>query len=344
MKKLLFISGLVISGLVISAFADAQENCGFPVSLLRSGFETGEQAQYVTLPGDTTPLTMTVDYPTQNLTVGLPALQVYGTLSGPSNLGVRINDAELAINSATDFTSQLFALLPGSNAIQIKIETQAGAIQTVTRDVIYDPQLVTEVSFQAKTSGDYAPITIPFALKTVNPPAQTQVTKVQIDFDGDGIFEVDAATAPTKIEGRYQNPGVYLARARIEFDDGNMATPVVVRESRYRIQMKSLAYVRQTLCGVYYGLKNKLVANQVTDAVAAMSPRIRADYEILFNFQGAALPARAAKLGVVVSGLISDISAEFTVAIPDAGTPGEFSGFPVQFARDTKGVWRISAL
>jgi len=255
-----------------------------------------------------------------------------------------VNDSVLAINSATDFTTQLFTLQPGANTLTIKLVAQAGGTQTITRSVTYDPALGADVQFRAVTSGDYAPITIPFSLKTRKPAGQTVVVRTEFDLDGDGSFEIDAAAPPAALEARYATPGSFLAKARITFDDGNPLTPLVVREASYRVQTKSLAYVRLTLCGVFYGLKNKLIANQITDALTAMSPRIRASYQVLFDFQGSALATRAAKLGVIVGGQISDISAELQAATPNPSVPGAFLSFPILFARDASGVWRISGL
>ena len=289
-----------IALVAFSTVVTAQDQCGFPKSTQESDFEAGEQSQFASLPPDSTPLTMTVVHPIQNLVVGTPTIQVYGALTGPANLGVLVNDSVLAINSATDFTTQLSTLQPGANTLAIKVETQTGGTQTITRNVTYDPALGADVQFRAITAGDYAPITIPFSLKTRNPAGQSAIIRTEFDFDGNGSFEVDAATVPATLEARYETPGVYLAKARITFDDGNALTPRLVRETSYRIQTKSLAYVRLTLCGVFYGLKNKLIANQIADALTAMSPRIRASYEVLFNFQGAALATRSEKLGVIV--------------------------------------------
>jgi hypothetical protein len=186
-----------------STFISAQDQCGFPKSTQESGFEAGEQSQFASLPPDSTPLTMTVVHPIQNFAVGMPTIQVYGALTGPANLGVRVNDSVFAINSATDFTTQLFTLQPGANALAIKVETQTGATQTITRNVTYDPALGADVQFRAITSGDYAPITIPFSLKTRNPAGQTSVVRTEFDFDGNGSFEIDAAAAPAALEARY---------------------------------------------------------------------------------------------------------------------------------------------
>jgi hypothetical protein len=59
MKKMLLFSAVLISN-----FATAQDQCGFPASLARSGFEAGEQPASVVLPIENTPLSITVQGPT----------------------------------------------------------------------------------------------------------------------------------------------------------------------------------------------------------------------------------------------------------------------------------------
>ena len=95
MKTLLFISGLLIS-----AFASAQENCGFPVSLIRSGFESGEQAQFVALPAENTPLTINIIAPLNGDVIPIDRVQVYGSFTGPANTGIMVA-GQLAWSNAT---------------------------------------------------------------------------------------------------------------------------------------------------------------------------------------------------------------------------------------------------
>jgi hypothetical protein len=77
--------------ILCTTVASAQENCGFPVSLLRSGFEAGEQQPLVVLPIDGTPLSANIVSPTEGEIVPSDRVQVYGNLTGPANLGVMVN-------------------------------------------------------------------------------------------------------------------------------------------------------------------------------------------------------------------------------------------------------------
>ena len=337
MKKLLFIL------ILMSAFADAQENCGFPVSLLRSGFEAGEQQPLVVLPIDGTPLTVNIVSPIEGEVVPADKVQVYGSLTGPANLGVMVN-GQLALSNATQFSSRPLVLDAGAQVISVTLTTIDGATIIGIRNITVSPSIGANVSLSAATTGGYAPQTIPLTLITRLPAAQTTVARVQIDYQGDGIFDVDSPDANVALSYNYDAPGAYIALARVSFDDGDPMTPLVVREGKYRIQMQSLAYTRQTLCATYYGMKHRLIANQIPPALNTLGTRIKPKFQTLWNSLGTNLATVAARLGQVTVGQISDVSAEFIVSIPDPAVPGEYLGFPVLFSRGSDGVWRIYAM
>ena len=326
--------------LLCSNAVSAQENCGFPVSLLRSGFEAGEQQPLVVLPIDGTPLSVNIASPTEGDILASDRVQVYGSLTGPANLGVMVN-GQLALSNATQFSTRPLVLEPGAQVITVTLTTIDGATVSGIRNITVTPSIGADVALSAATTGGYAPQTIPFNLVTRLPAAQTTIARVQIDYQGDGIFDVDSTNANVGLSYNYDAPGAYLALARGSFDDGDQMTPLVVREGKYRIQMQSLAYARQTLCATYYGMKHRLIANQIPLALNTLGTRIRPKFQTLWNSLGANLATVAARLGQMTVRQISDVSAEFIVSIPDPAVPGEYLGFPVLFSRGSDGVWRI---
>ncbi len=327
-------------GLVAATAATAQENCGFPVSQIRSGFENGEQQQFALLPIDGTPLSVNIASPTEAEVITQSRVQVYGAITGPANVGVMVN-GELALSNATQFSSRPVLLDAGAQTITVVIKNIDGTTVSAVRNVTVNPTAGSDVLLQAASSGGYAPQSIPFRLITRLPAGQSAITRVQVDYQGDGTFDVDSTNANSALNFTYDMPGAYLALARVTFDDGDSQTPLVVRESRYRIQLQSLAYARQTLCALYYGMKNRLIANQIPLALNTLAPRIRPSFQTLWTSLGSNLPTIAATLGEVTLGQIADVSAEFFVSIPDAANPGDFLGFPVLFTRGSDGVWRI---
>jgi hypothetical protein len=331
--------------LVLAMSASAQENCGYPASMLKSGFEDGEQPATVSLPPDTTPLALTVDYPVNNLTVGSDVIQMYGTYVGPANTGITTNDTIVATNS-TQFVSPPITLIPGSNTVTVVGTTLDGTPITINRTVTLDVAQKPDVELRSDAFNGYAPAQVGFSLAYRIPAGQTTLTRFEIDYNGDGINEVDAATVPAPLRYAYGTAGLYIASVRMSFDDGNMVTPLVVRTSSWRVLLTTLAFTRQTLCGLYYGMKQRLLPGQsgVTNALRTLTPALRSEFQTIWTGLGATLGTTASQLGEIVDGQISDVTAEFQVAIPDPALPGEFFGFPVVMRRGTDGVWRISEM
>ena len=151
MKKLLLISGLVISGLVLSAFAGAQDQCGFPVSLARSGFESGEQPASVVLPPENTPVTVTIQGPANSSTVGVGTIQVFGTYTGPANTGISVNGVPV-LTDGESFVSPRVLLEPGVNTLTIRYATTDAVPVEVTRSITYTASATPAVLFSSKYS------------------------------------------------------------------------------------------------------------------------------------------------------------------------------------------------
>jgi len=321
----------------------AAESCGISLSLLKSGFETGEQPLYAEVPPDNTPLSVTVDYPPDGLVTASPNVQVYGSLTGPANTGIAVN-GKVVVSNPTKYTSQLIPLTLGTNTITVTATTQDGATQSVSRTVQYNPNVANPVRFVGVTAADFSPLRIPFTLQTTPPPGQPSITRVQIDFDGDGTFDSDSASIPSNIAHSYAAPGIYLTRARVTYDDGDGMTPPAVHESTFRIQMHQLAYTREVLCTVYYAMKHRLQANNVASALNTIASDKRSEYQAIWAAAGNNLPTIATGLGDIALGRIADISAELTMAVPDDANPGDYLGFPVLLARDATGVWRINGM
>jgi len=201
---------------------------------------------FVVLPPESTPVTLNVISPTEGQIIPLDRLQVYGTLTGPSNTGVVVA-GQLAWSNASDFSSRPIVLTPGAQAITVTATTLDGLTQTVTRNITVTPSIGADVTLRASQTGGYAPVGVQFQLATRLPALQTTISRVQIDYQGDGGFDTDSTAVPSNLSFNYDTAGAYIALARLSFDDSNPVTPLVVKDARYRIHVQTLAYARQTL-------------------------------------------------------------------------------------------------
>jgi hypothetical protein len=332
---------LLLSMTWISVFAVAQDQCGFPASLIKSGFERGEQPAFAILPSETTPVSINVQSPSAAITVSVGSIQVFGTYTGPANTGISVNNVPV-ISNGSHFVSPRITLAIGSNTITIRYATLDQLPTTITRTVTYDPNLAQPVLLTASSPGDYTPVRMQFLLSTKLPPGQNLISRVQIDYNGDGVFEFDG-TQPGNLEYAFELSGNYSAKARVTFDDGDPKTPLEVREDTTQIIMQDLAFTRQTLCGVYYAMKSRLAANQQTQALNTLMPAIRPRFQQTWAAlaQANALGTAASRLGQVIDGQFARSTVELDIAIPTA-TAGVFRGYSVRIRKDPDGVWRIA--
>ena len=118
MKK--YVGGFLL--LLIAVGAHAQENCGFPVSLLRSGFEAGEQPSVAVLPPESTPVSIAIVGPANGAVTGVASTQVFGTYLGPANTGISVNDVPAIVNGSA-FVSPRIPLTVGVNTLTIRYAT-----------------------------------------------------------------------------------------------------------------------------------------------------------------------------------------------------------------------------
>lgn len=338
-------SFLLVLAISLSTSLLAQENCGYPVSLLQSRFEAGEQPATVDLQPTNTPLTLGVDGLVNGQNIGTELIQVFGPYTGPVNTGITVN-GEAVATTDTRYASGYIKLLPGANTIEIVATTMDGATQTISRTVNYVSTLLPDVELNANGYSGFAPARVNFALRFQIPATQTTLTRVEIDYQGDGSFEYDAATVPATIRFDYGLAGDYAALIRLTFDDGNVGTPLEVRTSTARVLLETLARTRQTLCYVYYTMKQRLLPGQsgVATALNTLSQPLREEFQPIWVGLGANLGTTASQLGEVVDGRISVTTSELTVAVPDSAVSGEFFGFPVVLRRSADGVWRITEM
>jgi hypothetical protein len=269
------------------------------------------------------------------------SLQIYGTYTGPSNAGFSVNGVR-ALTNANSFALPRLQLDLGLNTLKFRSATLDGAPTIETRTITYTPPTsAPSVLLAARSPGDYAPVRMPFILATKLPAGQTVITRVQVDYNGDGLFEVDSAS-PVNLEYAYETPGLYAAKARVSFDDGNSATPLVVIEDTTRVLIQSLAFTRQSLCRVYDAMKARLAQNQITSALNTLAPELRPRFQTVWTqYQSSGALAQAiTKLGPIVDGDLSRNAAELRVAILTSN-PLEVLGYTILFRRDIDGVWRI---
>jgi Glucodextranase, domain B len=324
---------------VCSMFASAQQCGTYTGPYFIDGFGPPDrgfkQDPDVILPPESTALSLTVDSPANSATVGTRTIQIFGSFAGPPAAGVAINRVP-AIQNDSNFVG-LVVLKPGTNTITVKVTKLTGESETVTRTVTYDPKVAPDVDFTSEIQGEHVPIKPRFF---VNPKSGLTVTRLQLDFDGDNVDDLDATTVPGNLRFEYKQPGYFTARAVVTLDDGNAQTPLVVRTVTRKFVVVPLPLTRKTLCHVFYRMKDRLAANDIPDAVKSINAELRP--EIQAEYEGAPSGAAIAqRLGSVTNGRLGIKIASLTVTFQFRNRQ---IGGSVGFERSLDGVWRITSL
>lgn len=141
--------------------------------------------------------------------------------------------------------------------------------------------------------------------------------------------------APTSIPRHtYTVAGVYTAQATV-IDSLSHTHHVAVS-----IGLNTVAEVRTQLCSVYAYLRDRLNANDVTNALNAFSIVGKDRYQGYLSAGTTSPPAIGASLGTLAGGTIAQTYAE-VMAVTDQGTT--ITASAVQFVRGNDGVWRIES-
>ena len=320
-------------------FAMAQQCGTYNGPMLIDGFgppdKSFAQEPEPTLPADSTALALTITAPANKAIVGTRTVQVYGTYAGPPATGVAVNKAA-AIQTATDYVSSV-VLKPGANTITVKVTQLTGETQTLTRTVTYDPLQQPEIEMTATLQGEHAPIKPSF---TLTPGTGLSMTRIQLDYDGNGTFDLDTTNVSTLLKFEYKTPGFLSPSATVTLDDGNPNTPVIVRTVSRKIAIVPLPLTRKTLCYVFYRMKSRLAAGDIPDAVKSVNADFRAEVQADFNLL--ADPADGAqRMGTVGDGTIGIRLATLTLDVIYENQPIATS---ITLERASDAVWRITSM
>lgn len=316
------------------------QQCGvYTGAVFKDGFGPPDpsfsQEPELTLPADTTTLALTITSPTNKTVVGTRTLEVYGTYAGPPATGIAINKNPV-VQTASQYVG-LVVLKPGTNTITVKATKLTGETETLTRTVTYDAAALPDVSLETKIQGEHAPIKAGFVLKT---KSGLTVTRLQVDYDGDGTFELDTPNGSSTLAYEYKIPGFYTASATVTLDDGNVNTPLAVSTATRKMAIVPLPLTRQTLCYVFYRMKDRLAANDIPGSLKSVNPDLRS--EVQADFEELGDPADGAeRMGIVTDGTLGIRIAYLTLAVTYNNQPISTS---ITFERASDGVWRITSL
>jgi hypothetical protein len=320
-------------------FAHAAEICGIGEITFRDGFEANAIPAPLVF-ADNAPLTLALDAGQNGSAVVGPTATLSGTFSGPPGTGVSARDRPAARSGNRWFIHNV-PLDVGVNSITVTATTLAGATATQNLSITRDDTPAVVARLSVETPERFAPGSTRLRLDLAS---TLVVTRLRVDFNGDGTQDIDTTNTATPLVFNYPLPGLYTATATVDLQPGSPGTPPNSFTRSTKVLVQNTLETRTDVCAVFGAMRTRLIANDIAGAVLTLHPRIRADFQTLWTSLGVGLPGVASQLGTIIDGTISLGFAELLIARPVSGQPGEFSGYRVQFDRGRDGVWRIGSM
>ncbi len=321
----------------------AQSNCGKPPKLIFiDGFRDlpypppVDTPPPITLPAEATPLAIQIASPPTGAVTRRNQIEVRGTFDGPPNTGITINGSPAFLHG-NQFVLPALKLPAGPSTIEARGVAMSGASQVATADVTVDNEANVEpVVFDAARAGGFAPMPITFSWSAVEP---LEVVRVEVDFDGNGVFDLDTTDLAAPLKHVYRTPGVYVARLRLTTAP---PTSTTYEATRAVVSVNS-NYIRATLCYVYERMRTELAASNVPAALQMLHPDLRPRFDTFWTANLAQLPTIASQLGTVADGILGRDTAQLMVTQPAVGANPP-AGFFINFEPDVDGTWRITGM
>jgi hypothetical protein len=272
-------------------------------------------------------LQIAITEPAGGVTVASGPLLVRGTVGpGGVEVGIAVNGVVAAVDGGS--FAALVPVAGPSAALTAVATTPSGGSASHTVVVPVSDLGESAVTLRAHPATGGIPLTTTFSLLTGPVPL-----RVELDFDGDGQFDLDGAT----LEGEsftYASPGLYFPRVRMTDSQGAVRTASTV------VQVLDGTALDAILQAKWTALRAALAGGDVTAAVSLFAGASREAYRDQLDALArvGALQQVAGDLGPITAVKVRDRAAEYEMRAVQRGIPYSFY---VLFVIDTDGLWRL---
>lgn len=282
-------------------------------------------------PGTTGSLSVLITDPVPGVLVDADRYDVRGTFAGPLNTGVTVND-RIAYTRNGTFVLNDLPLVAGDNTIVATATAPDGRSGTasITVEASGNPR---SLELRADASSGAAPLTVTFtyALAAGGPA----VSKLAMDFDGDGRDDFRTKHPPASLINTYTVPGLYFPRLTITDSVGSVHTAGIA------VDIHSTAERDALFLAVWNGMNDALVRGDMEQALGQLNSRARRQYTPVL--QGL-LPEMPAIVGSYSPPLPVSATADVLEYAVHRLVDGEDRIFLVYLLRDADGVWRLDRM
>lgn len=265
-------------------------------------------------------------------TVADRSIVLRGEISGTIDAAVSANDIPAAIlgNGTVRQFSVVVPLLAGENTISVIAKTTGGDRAERLLHISCTGQ--SPFALEASTTEGAAPLDVTFDISRFT---TTRIESIQMDFDGDGIFDATQGSRPEPQSHAYPTAGHYIARVEI----------VDAARERWNYEVPITVHAPTTLHERVMVTWNAFLAalstSSTQSALAQMTPECAERYAPLLGQLQSSLEQIAESVTAPELTALYGSMAEYVVS---RSTNGEHYSMLVYFHRGTDGVWRIANL
>jgi Bacterial Ig-like domain (group 3)/Glucodextranase, domain B len=270
-------------------------------------------------------------------TVNDDTLSFSGRINAPPNASVTVNGQLATLTADGQFFVNNLNLVPGANAVDIRVNTPTGPLTNQTVNVTRSATLP-NYKFTASPTQGIAPVnaTLTIATNDNTALAANQQMKLSCHNPSKDASVGDAQTSLGSYACAYPNPGVYYPSVIIR-DQSNAVIYFAVRAVVVNSPYNVIAVVN----GVYLTLLDTLKVNNVTGAMTLFAGTAATKYQDAFNLLSADLSTIVDQLGTVKNIQFGEGIAQVTV-VRTTGVLEE--SYVVHLVRGGDGIWRIESM
>jgi hypothetical protein len=273
-------------------------------------------------------LAVSIDSPTPGANIAGDRVLVSGTFQGPPNTGITVNGIVASQNGNRFYAS--VPLVSSANTLTAIATRPDG--NSATQSISISSSGTSLFSVSVEPASGIAPLKTAFLVWN---NANIQISKIQIDFDGDGTVDFTTADLGARIETTYVTPGVYPARIMVTDSSNN------VHGMSQFVVVKDITKLDAMLRGVYTGMLSMLRQGNIDAALAYVTGGVHDKYKAVFNALKPTLATMVDQLGDIQDGSISGEMAEYVIVRNAAAGP---QAFLIYFILGEDGVWRIDGM
>jgi hypothetical protein len=332
-----FLDGATVFGSVTSPpYATLWEGAQFGNHQLsaRVTDDRGMTATSVPIPVQVEPVGIALDSGIDGISVADDHLLLAGSVRAPRNAALLLDGREVPIDSQGRFLLDVVDLALGRNALTLTLNTLDGA--PIRRSLAIDSQGTPGFRVALEPGHGYAPFSTKLAISM---RADISFGHISVDSNGDGIADVTLTELPggtASLDLTMPNAGTYPVSVTVY--DSKGAT--MFRTTR-TVRVFERGELGLKVVDAYQTMVGRLAAENVAGALRAFVGDMQDRYADVFEALAVSPRQVAEQLGQLVDGVVSENSAELTIA---RDTPNGKELFMVYLIRGGDGIWRIESM